>query len=101
MIRLIKTIAITLLLIVGITFAMKNNDEVTLGYYFGWESPPIPVFLLVVFSVLLGVLLAGFGFLLDQMSFKRMLKEKEREIEALQIELQPYRERGRVIESKK
>src|SRR5688572_2869281 len=98
MTRLIKTIAIALLFIVGITFAMKNNDEVTLGYYFGWESPPIPVFLLVVFSVFVGVLLAGFGFLLDQMSFKRMLREKEQQIEDLQAELQPYQERGRVIE---
>jgi len=99
--RLIKTIAISLLFVVGITFAMKNNAEVTLGYYFGWESPPIPVFLLVVVSVFLGVLLAGFGFLLDQMSFKRMLREKERQIEDLQAEIQPYRERGGVIESKK
>jgi uncharacterized integral membrane protein len=101
MIRLIKTIAITLLFIVGITFAMENNSWVILRYYFGLESPPIPVFLLVAFSVLLGVLLAGFGFLLDQWSLKKALREKEREIAALQIELQPYREGQRVIEVKK
>jgi len=101
MIRLIKTIAITLLFIVGITFAMENNSWVILRYYFGLESPPIPVFLLVAFSVLLGVLLAGFGFLLDQWSLKKALREKEREIAALQIELRPDREGQRVIEVKK
>jgi len=101
MIRLIKTIAITLLFIVGITFAMENNSWVILRYYFGLESPPIPVFLLVAFSVLLGVLLAGFGFLLDQWSLKKALREKEREIAALEIELRPYREGQRVIEVKK
>jgi len=55
----------------------------------------------VAFSVLLGVLLAGFGFLLDQWSLKKALREKEREIAALQIELQSYREGQRVIEVKK
>lgn len=101
MIRLIKTVAITLLFIVGITFAMKNNHEVTLRYYFGWESPPMPVFLLAVFSVLLGVLLAGFGFLMDQWSLKKALREKARQIQALEGELRPHREGPRAIEAKK
>ena len=101
MIRLIKTIAITLLFIVGITFAMDNNGWVILRYYFGLESPPIPVFLLVAFSVLLGVLLAGCGFLMDQWSLKKALREKEREIQTLEVELRPYREGQRVIEAKK
>ena len=98
MIRLIKTVAITLLFIGGITFALENNDETVLRY-FGWESPRMPVFLLVVFSVLLGVLFAGLGFLFDQWSLKRALREKDREIEALQAEIQSSLKRERPIDS--
>lgn len=85
--RLVKIIAITLLFILGITFAMENNDSVSLRF-FGWESRPIPIFLMVVVSVLFGVLLAGFGFLFDQRSLKRALREKERRIATLEAEVQ-------------
>lgn len=98
MTRLVKTIGITLLFIVGITFAMEN-DEATVLRYLGWESPRIPVFLLVVFSASLGVLLAGLGFLLDQRTLKRRLREKDREIETLESELRAARERERPVES--
>jgi uncharacterized integral membrane protein len=100
MTRLLKTVAITLLFIVGITFAMENNEPVGLRY-FGWESRPIPIFLIVLVSVLFGVLLAGFGFLFDQWSLKRALREKDGEIEVLESELRASRERERPIESHK
>lgn len=97
MLKVAKTIFFTLLFILGITFAMENTGWVVLRYYFGLETPPVPIFLLVLFSVLLGVLLAGAGFIVDEWSLRRALREKEREIAALQKELQPYRERERAV----
>ena len=93
MVKVIKAIFYTLLFILGITFAMENTGWVVLRYYFGLESPPVPIFLLVLFSILLGVLLVGVGFILDERSLKKALREKEREIASLERELQPYRER--------
>jgi len=87
----------TLLFILGITFAMENTSWVVLRYYFGLETPPIPIFLLALFSVFLGVLLAGVGFIFDEWSLKRALREKEREVASLERELRPYRERERGI----
>lgn len=95
MVKVGKTIVLTLVFILGITFAMENTGWVVLRYYFGLETPPIPIFLLVLFSVLLGVFMAGVGFIIDEWSLRKALREKEREIASLERELQPYRERER------
>ena len=97
MVKVIKAIFYTLLFILGITFAMENTGWVVLRYYFGLETPPVPIFLLVLFSVLLGVLLVGVGFIFDERSLKKALREKEREIASLEKELQPHRERERAM----
>lgn len=93
MIKVTKTVFLAFLFILGITFSMENTGWVVLRYYFGLETPPVPIFLLVLFSVLLGVFLAGVGFIFDERSLKKALREKEREIASLERELKPYRER--------
>lgn len=89
MAKVLKTIFLALLFILGITFSMENVDPVVLRYYFGLETPPVPLFLLVLFSILLGILLAGAGFLIDQWSLRRALREKERQVASLENELRP------------
>ncbi len=98
MARFLKTVFLTVLFIVGITFAVENTQPLVLRYYFGLETPPMPLFLLVLFSVLLGIFLAGVGFILDQWSLRRALREKQKEIDSLQKELKPYREQSRVMQ---
>ena len=97
MVKVVKVVFLTLLFILGITFSMENRQELVLRYYFGLETPPIPLFLLVLFSILLGVLLAGVGFIIDEWSLRRALREKEREITALRREFEPYLERQRAL----
>ena len=97
MVKVAKAIFFTLLFILGITFAMEKTGWVVLRYYFGLETPPVPIFLLVLFSVLLGVFFAGVGFICDERSLKKALREKEREIASLEKELQPYREGERAM----
>lgn len=92
MTKVLKTVLVTLLFILGITFAMENAEPLRLRYYFGLETPPIPLFLLMLFAVLLGVLLAGLGFLVDHWALKRALREKDRVIESLKGEISAYRE---------
>jgi uncharacterized integral membrane protein len=87
MIKVLKTILLALLFIAGITFSMQNTGWVVLRYYFGLETPPLPLFLLVLFSILLGVVLACAGFLFDEWSLRRALREKERRVASLENEL--------------
>ena len=70
----------------------RSTGWVVLRYYFGLETPPVLLFLLVLFSILLGILLAGAGFLMDQWSLRRALREKERQIASLENELGLFRE---------
>jgi uncharacterized integral membrane protein len=95
-VKVLKTIFLALFFILGITFSMQNVDPIVLRYYFGLETPPLPLFLLVMFSILFGVVLAGAGFLVDQWSLRRALREKERQVAALETELKPYRETSKV-----
>jgi uncharacterized integral membrane protein len=97
MIKVIKAIFLTLLFIFGITFAVENTEPVVLRYYFGLESVPIPVFLLVLFSILVGILMTGLGFLVDVWILKRALRDKEREIRSLRKEGETFSNGRRVI----
>ncbi|MFQ5917323.1 MAG: lipopolysaccharide assembly protein LapA domain-containing protein [Candidatus Binatia bacterium] len=92
MIKLIKAIFITLLFILGITFSMENTEPLVLRY-FGYETSPINLYLLVLISVLLGVLLAGIGFIIDQWSLKKVVRQRGREIEALEREIREIQEK--------
>lgn len=92
MIKVAKVIVLAMLFILGITFSMENTSWIVLRYYFGLETPPVPIFLLVMFSVLLGILLAAMAFIFDEISLKRALQEKERQIASLEKELQVPRE---------
>ncbi|HWP59071.1 MAG TPA: LapA family protein [Candidatus Acidoferrales bacterium] len=90
MIKVVKAIFLTLLFILGITFAVENTEPVVLRYYFGLESVPIPVFLLVLFSILVGVLMTGLGFLIDVWLLKKAVRDKERELRSLRKESEAY-----------
>ena len=46
MFKLIKSIFLTLLFIVGITFSMENTEPLVLRY-FGYETPPVRLYLLM------------------------------------------------------
>jgi|SRR5262245_8202882 len=98
MMKFLKTVLLTLLFIAGITFSVENTQPFVLRYYFGLETPPMPLFLLVLLSLLLGIFLAGVGFIFDQWSLRRALRERDREIAALQKELKFYRDAGSVVQ---
>jgi uncharacterized integral membrane protein len=91
--KVLKVIFFTLLFILGITLAMENASWVVLRYYFGLESPPVPLFLIVLFAILLGVCLAGVGFFLDERALKKSLQEQERKIAEMESELAAFRNR--------
>ena len=96
MFKLIKSVFLTLLFIVGITFSMENTELLVL-HYFGYETPPIHLYLLILLSVFFGVLLAGIGFMIDQRSFKKTVRQKDQEIESLEREARTSQERGRAV----
>jgi uncharacterized integral membrane protein len=82
MIKAVKIVFLTLLFMLGIALAVENTEPVALSY-FGHRLVPMPLFALVLVSVLAGVLLAAAAFLVDLWSLRRALREKDRELAAL------------------
>ena len=85
--KYLKTVLVTLLFIVAITFATKNLESVTVRYYFFEEIWTTPLFLLVFVSVLLGILIAGMAGILSRFTLKQEIKRSKKKILELEKEL--------------
>jgi len=90
--RLIKTLIIAVFFIVAITFALQNQQAVTLNYYGVIPPFDVPVFLLVFFSVLLGILIAGFGDIYVRYSLRIRARRCEKQLKACQKELEELKQ---------
>ena len=90
--RLLKTVFVTLFFIAAITFAIKNQESVSLQYYFiNDEVWTMPLFLLVFLSILLGILVAGFGGVFTGFKLKQEIKRQQKTILELEDELNSLR----------
>jgi uncharacterized integral membrane protein len=98
--RLLKTVFITALFIVGLTFAYKNQESVSIQYYFMQEVWTVPLFLLIFFSVLIGVFIAAIGGVYSGFKLKRDIKRQQKIILELEDELSSLRNMP-IIESKR
>ncbi len=88
--RLFYLLIILLLLVVGITFSLKNPQEVAINYYFGLSwSGPMSWLLLVVLAVgsFLGILLT-FTWVLRS---RRRLSQVKKEIRKMEQEVNNLR----------
>ncbi|MBW1659806.1 MAG: LapA family protein [Deltaproteobacteria bacterium] len=86
--KLIKTLIVAIFFIVAITFALQNQQAVTLNYYDLIPPFSVPVFLLVFFSVLLGILIAGFGDIYVRYSLRLRARKCEKQLKACRNELE-------------
>ncbi|MFH2012788.1 MAG: LapA family protein [Pseudomonadota bacterium] len=98
--RLLKTVLITLFFIIAITFAIKNQESVSLQYYFFDNVVgPMPLFLLVFFSILVGVLITGVGCFFTSFKLKQDIKRQQKIISEQEKELYSLRNMP-IMESK-
>jgi uncharacterized integral membrane protein len=59
-VNLTKIILIIVLIILGATFCTLNREEISLRYFFGWNTSSFPLFLLILASLFAGMVL-GFS----------------------------------------
>jgi uncharacterized integral membrane protein len=71
-----KILLAAFFIIVIATFSTLNSEEVSLRYFFGWGTPPFPLFLLLLASLVGGMVL---GFLVDWRE-RWKLRAKAREL---------------------
>ena len=58
MLSIFKFMVFLLVLAIVASFAVRNGDDVILHYYFGLESVPIPLFLVIFGYLVMGALVS-------------------------------------------
>jgi uncharacterized integral membrane protein len=92
---LVRGIIFFLLLLVGIGFAILNDQPVSLKYYVGWVTPPLPLFLWAFLFLLLGLLLSAVWAFFTKIGLHSRIRLRRRSLAELE------RERDRLREEKK
>lgn len=96
----IKTFLMMLIFILVILFSLQNKIEVSLRFSLYplsdriWEAPSLPLFLIILLSVFLGVLIGGIGDIYQRFQLKKSLRQNEKMIERLSLEIERLRGSG-------
>ncbi len=80
----LKGIIFLCLLTLAIGFALFNDQPVSLRYYFGWESIPLPLFLWAFLALLIGLIVGGGYALITKISVRAQLRQMKRLIREME-----------------
>jgi uncharacterized integral membrane protein len=86
--KMLKIILAALFIILAATFSTLNREEITLRYFFGWSTPPFPLFLLLLASLVVGIVL---GFSVDwgeRWKLRAKARELERQVKVLREDIE-------------
>ena len=95
----IKATLLLIVLVVLVTFGIKNNETMILYSYFQWSSPPIPVYAVVYGSLILGILIGEIVGISTRFSQRKKLKELQKENRDLKAKVAEAPEEKSVVES--
>jgi len=97
----IKNLFLLVILIVSIFFFLQNTEQVVIRFglspfadYQFFEISKVPLFLVILCSVLLGILIGGLGSLYRHFQLKRTIRQNQKAIERLEREIQSLRGPG-------
>lgn len=83
----IKALLLIALLFLAITFGTQNAESVSLRYYFGVASIPVPLYLVIYLALILGII-AGMAIdVYSRVTLKRRVKELGKTNNSLRAEL--------------
>lgn len=84
----IKALLLIALLFLAITFGIQNSQSVTLRYYFGLASIPLPLYLVIYVAIILGIL-AGLAIdVYSRITLKGRLRKLEKTNASLREDLE-------------
>jgi uncharacterized integral membrane protein len=73
-----------LLLAAGIGFAIQNDQPISLRFFWGWESPPLPLFLWAFLSLFIGLILSGLMSSLSKITLHSQIRQQKKAIAELE-----------------
>jgi uncharacterized integral membrane protein len=89
--KLLKNIFTALIFLLAITFSLKNNENVSLYYYFQIGPVDLPLYLLVFISVFFGMLIGGVDSLVQRTKSSLAIRRLRKELENKEGELTSLR----------
>ena len=97
----VKNLFLLVILIVCVFFFLQNTEQVVIRFalspfadYQFFEISKIPLFMVILCSVLLGMLIGGLGSLYNHFQLKRIIRQNQKSIERLEREIQSIRGPG-------
>ncbi len=72
-------------------FAFENQQPVTLSYLFTWQTPPMPLFAVLMAAVGVGFVIASLFGLAAYLRARKIIRQQRRMIADLQAELHTLR----------
>ncbi len=97
----VKNLLLLIILIVSIFFFLQNTEQVVIRFglspltdYQFFEISKIPLFVVILGSVLLGILIGGLGSVYKHFQLKRTIRQNQKSIERLEREIQSLRSPG-------
>ena len=75
----IKALLLLIVLVVLVTFGIKNNETMTLHFYFQASSMPIPVYAVVYGSLIVGIFVGMIVGINARFAQRKKLKELQKE----------------------
>lgn len=58
---MIKIVFLILLIILGATFATLNRQDISIHYFWGWDTGPFPLYIFILGSLMVGMII-GFSY---------------------------------------
>lgn len=80
-----------MLLAAAIGFALHNDQPVSLNYYFGWSTLPLPLYLWVFLFFLIGLLLSGAASSVISWNLRARLRQQKKNLVAVEQKRQEIR----------
>lgn len=77
---LIKGIFFLCLLSLAIGFALYNDELISLQYYFGWQSIPLPLFLWAFLALIIGLVVSGIYAFITKINLHARVRQLRRNV---------------------
>jgi uncharacterized integral membrane protein len=77
---ILKWVFSLFILLAAVSFALQNDQLVSLRYYFGWESLPLPLYLWAFLSFFIGLILSGLMTSLSKISLLSKIRQQKRAV---------------------
>jgi uncharacterized integral membrane protein len=85
--RIIYLVLVIVFALFIVTFSQQNLTLIHLQYYNFWNIPPVPVYLLIFVSLLLGVIITGFWGIVERFRLNRTIRRLNKIVRDLRKEL--------------